>query len=122
MTSPSRGWIRRIKAWWTYRESIASRQFGGFRLFKSSRLSTQDKVRTVETKKAIPAKAAAISVPLGSPFHRSTTARYVMPVPTTTNVPRTNKTMFLIFTLRVILLAPERSFIGRIQTSIIASN
>jgi hypothetical protein len=94
----------------------------GFRLFKFSRLSAQDKVSTVETKNAIPANAAAIRVPLGSPFQRSTRARYVMPVPTTTNAPRTNKLTFLTFSLRVIMLAPDRSFIGPIPTSIMASN
>ena len=36
------------------------RQFWGSRLFESSRRSTQDKVKSVKTKKAIPAIAAAI--------------------------------------------------------------
>jgi hypothetical protein len=53
----------------------ASRQFWGSRLLESSRRSAQDKAKTVETKKAIPAIAAAIRGALTSPSHRSTNAR-----------------------------------------------
>jgi len=49
-----------------------------------------------------PAIAAAIRGALTSPSHRSTNARYTVPVPTTTNTPRANKPRSLPRFLRII--------------------